>query len=179
MIFLSQSKNQFECCDLDTLFLWYILLTAPVICSLLNEQACALSDVELHDRTKRICILHKVEAIHNLILLLIGSLASEVDMKHVLNRALRFSVPWLRHCEHIWHTMRIGKSCILLASLQQKGERSQLLGTSVEIDTRKVVAEDILHSLSTTIAFGNIKVVEQVETFVENMTGSAGKVCYF
>ena len=33
-------------------------------------------------------------------------------------------------------------------------------GTGVEVDTREVVAEDILHSLSTTIAFGNIKVIE-------------------
>jgi hypothetical protein len=74
--------------------------------------------------------------------------------------------------------MRICKGCILLASLQQKGERSQLLGTGVEVDTREVVTEYILHSLSTTIAFGNIKVIEQVETLVENMPRTAGEVCY-
>ena len=56
--------------------------------------------------------------------------------------------------------MRIRKSCILLAGLQQKGKSCQLLGTGVEVDTRKVVDENILHSLSTTIAFGNIKIIE-------------------
>lgn len=56
--------------------------------------------------------------------------------------------------------MRIRKGCILLASLQQEGKLAQLLGTGIEVDTRKVVAEDILHSLSTAIAFGNIKVIE-------------------
>ena len=75
--------------------------------------------------------------------------------------------------------MRIGKGCILLASLQQKGKLAQLLGTSVEVNTRKVVAEDILHCLSTTIAFGNIKIIEQVKTFVKNMAGTAGKICNF
>ena len=74
--------------------------------------------------------------------------------------------------------MRISEASILLAILQQEGKLAQLLGTSVEVNTRKVVAEDILHSLSTTIAFGNINVIEQVETFVENMTGTAGEVCY-
>ena len=74
--------------------------------------------------------------------------------------------------------MRIDKGGILLASLQQEGKLAQLLGTGVEVDTREVVAEDILHSLRTAIAFGNIKVVEQVETFVENMARAAGEVCY-
>lgn len=74
--------------------------------------------------------------------------------------------------------MRIGKGCILLTSLQQEGKLAQLLGTGVEVNTREVVAEDILHSLSSAIAFGNIKVIEQVETFVENMARTARKVCY-
>ena len=178
MILLRQSKNQFERWHLCTHFLWYNLQTAPVIGCLLDKQASTLADVELHDRAERVCILHQVEAGCNLFLLLVGSLALKVDMKHVLNRALCLFVPWLRHGEHIRHAMCIGKGCILLAGLQQEGKLAQLLGTGVEVDTRKVVAEDILHSFSTTIAFGNIEVIEQVETFVENMAGTAGKVCY-
>jgi len=56
--------------------------------------------------------------------------------------------------------MCICKGGILLASLQQKGKLTQLLGTGIEVDTREVVAKDILYSLSTAIAFGNIKVIE-------------------
>ena len=178
MILLRQCKNQFERWHLCTHFLWYNLLTAPIIGSLLNEQTCALANVELHDRAESVGILHQVEASCNLFLLLVGSLALEVAMKHIFKRSLLLSVPWLRHGEHIRQAMRIGKGCILLASLQQEGKLTQLLGTGVEVDTREVVAEDILHSLSTTIAFGNIKVIEQVETLVENMAGTAGKVCY-
>ena len=74
--------------------------------------------------------------------------------------------------------MRIGKSRVFLASLQQKSKLAQLLGTGVEVDTREVVAKDVGYSLRTAIAFGNIKVIEQVETFVENMARTAGKVCY-
>ena len=65
--------------------------------------------------------------------------------------------------------MCIGKGIVLLTSLQQEGEGSQLLGTGVEVNPCEVMAEDVFDGLATTITFGNVEVVEQVETFVEDM----------
>ena len=76
----------------------------------------------------------------------------------------------LGHIEHIGQAMCIGKGIVLLASLQQEGEGGQLLGTGVEINTCEVMTEDVLDGFATAIAFGNVEVVEQVETFVEDMT---------
>ena len=76
----------------------------------------------------------------------------------------------LRHIEHSWQAMCIGKGIVLLASLQQEGEGGELLGTGVEVNTCEVMTEDVFDGFATTIAFGNIEVVEQVETLIEDMT---------
>ena len=72
--------------------------------------------------------------------------------------------------------MSIGKGIVLLASLQQEGEGGELLGTGVEVHTREVVTEDVLDGFASAIAFGNVEVVEQVETLVEDVTGATGEV---
>ena len=66
--------------------------------------------------------------------------------------------------------MCIGKGIVLLASFQQEGEGGELLGTGVKVNTCEVMTEDVFDGFATTIAFGNVEVVEQVETFVEDMT---------
>ena len=66
--------------------------------------------------------------------------------------------------------MGIGKGIVLLASLQQEGEGGELFGTSVEVNTCEVVTEDVLNGFATALAFGNIEVIEQAETLVEDMT---------
>ena len=72
--------------------------------------------------------------------------------------------------------MGIHKGTVLLASLQQQGKRSELLGTGVEVYARQVVAEDVFHRLAAAVALLHVALVEQVETFVQDMSRTAGKV---
>ena len=152
-------------------------ILCPILIMTAEHIVVVLVDIEYHDAAEVVGFFQKFEVFlkHLASHVIVATYKLKASLSHCL-----FIQGWYhsRHVEYIRQYVGICKACILLASLQQECKLAQLLGTGVEVDTRKVVVKDILHSLSTTISFGNIKVIEQVETFVENMTGTAGEVCY-
>ena len=73
--------------------------------------------------------------------------------------------------------MGIGKATVLLTGFQQQGELWQLFGTSVDINTREVVTENVLNGLTTAVTFKNIEVKEHVKALIEDVTRTRCKVC--
>ena len=179
MIILCKGKNHLDAWQqqLDVLRTIIRAILCPFCILVAEHGQILLVVVKAHDAAQVFCFFEKFK-------ILSQHFASHIFITtHKLQASLRQSLfihlrTYMSHIHHMRKNMCISKCSILLTSLQQKGKSCQLLGTGVEVDTREVVAEDFLHSLSTTIAFGNIKVIKQVETFVENMTGTAGKVGY-
>ena len=74
------------------------------------------------------------------------------------------------------HHLAVEKAVVLLASLHQEGKRGKLLSTGIEVDANDVLAQDAADSLRTAVAFLHVKGIEQVETLVENVPRTTGKV---
>src|SRR5574344_1808448 len=85
----------------------------------------------------------------------------------------------LRHVKYSWQNMSVSKAAVLLTSFEQQSEHSQLLGTGIEVNTSQVITENVLNSLLTAVALQDIEIIEDVESLVQNMAGTTGKVASF
>ena len=98
------------------------------------------------------------------------------DFQRLIQRAIRSLIPRLWHIQDLRQDFGIDKGCIFLAGLEQKRKQGKLLGPGIYVHAPQVATEDILHRFLAPVALGNIKLVQKVEAFVEDMARSASQI---
>ena len=66
--------------------------------------------------------------------------------------------------------MRIGERLVDLTSLEHQGKNGKLLSTRVDVNARKVVAEDIFDGIVRIVPLGIVDFQQQVEEFGQDMS---------
>ena len=112
--------------------------------------ASSFRDIELHNATKVLGLIHQVDGIAYLLNHFL--IATKEEVRECVTQVVLVWI-WFRHIQYTRHNVGISKAAVLLTGFQQQGKLCQLLGTSVNINTCEVVTEDVLDGLTTAITF--------------------------
>ena len=132
-----------------------------------DEFSSSIRNIELHDTTKILCLIHQVYGIAYLLNHFL--IATKEEVRECVTQVVLVWI-WFRHIQYTRHNVGISEAAVLLSGFQQQGKLCQLLGTSVNINTCEVVTEDVLDGLTTAITFKYIEVIEHIKAFIENVT---------
>ena len=107
-----------------------------------NGITSTLRDIELHDATEVLGLIHQIDGIANLLNHFLIS-AKEEMWERVTQIVLVWI--WVWHIQHTRHNVGISKAAVLLTGFQQQGELCQLLGACINVNTCQIVAKDVLN----------------------------------